>query len=297
VTRRPTIRNFDQLLDSARKKTLKRVAVAVAQDPAAIEAVKRANDEGIAVAVLIGDERKIVELGGEDFEIIDIKDKYECALRACELIRDKRADMIMKGYLPTPSFLKAILDKERGLRTGRTLSHCAVLELDSYPKLLLITDGGMCLRPDLKTKLDIIKNAIDLAQSLGIEQPKVAVLASVEKVDPKLEDTVHAAKIKELWEKGEFPDAVVDGPLALDLAVSKEAARRKKVDSPVTGDVDILLVPDVPTGNIFAKGLIYLAGARASGLVLGAVCPVVLLSRADTPATKLNSIALGAIHS
>lgn len=291
------IKSFSELLDSARKKALKRVAVAVAQDPIVIEAVKLAREEGIAVAVLIGDEKKIVELGGGDFEITHIEDEYECVLKACELIRKKKADMIMKGHLPTPLFLKAILEKERGLRTGRTLSHCAVLELDSYPKFLLVTDGGMCLRPDLATKLDIIRNAIDLARSLNIGEPKVAILASVERVDPKLEETVHAAEIKKLWEKGEFPGAVVDGPLALDLAVSREAALCKKVNSSVAGDADILLVPDVPTGNIFAKGLIYLAGARASGLVLGALCPVVLLSRADTPATKLNSIGLGTVHS
>lgn len=291
------IKNFSELLDSARNKAPKKLAVAVAQDPVVIEALKLSREKGVSEFVLIGDEEKIAELGGGDFEIIDIKDEYECVLRAARLIREGKADMVMKGYLPTPLFLRAILDKERGLRTGRTLSHCAVLEVDSYPKFLLVTDGGMCLRPNLPTKLDIIRNAIDLARSLAIEKPKVAILASVEKVDPKLEETLHAAEIKKLWEAGEFPGAAIDGPLALDLAVSKEAALRKNVISPVAGDTDILVVPDVPTGNIFAKGLIYLAGARASGLVLGALCPVVLLSRADTPTTKLNSIALGTIHS
>ncbi len=291
------ISNFSELLDSARNKVPKKVAVAVAQNSVVIEALKLARDKEIAAGVLIGDEKKIVELGGGDFEIIDVEGEYECVLKAAELIREKKADMIMKGYLATPLFLKAILDKERGLRTGRTLSHCAVLEVGSYPKFLLVTDGGMCLRPDLATKLDIMRNAIDLARSLGIEKPKVAILASVEKVDPKLEETVHAARIKELGERGEFPGAVVDGPLALDLAVSKEAALHKKISSPVAGDADILVVPDVSTGNIFAKGLIYLAGAKASGLVLGALCPVVLLSRADSPTTKLNSIALGVMHS
>jgi phosphate butyryltransferase len=238
-----------------------------------------------------------VEAGGRDFEIIDVDDEDECVWRACELIRQKEVDMIMKGQLPTPLFLRAILDKEKGLRAGRTLSHCAVLEVDSYQKLLLVTDGGMCVRPDLVTKVDIVRNALDLAKSLRIDEPKVAILASVEKVDPKLQETVDARKIKEMWEAGEFPGAIVDGPLALDLAVSQEAALRKGIDSPIAGDADILVVPDVPTGNIFAKGLIYLGGARASGLVLGAKCPVVLLSRADTAATKLHSIALGAVHS
>ncbi len=291
------IRSFSELLDSARAKDIKKVAGAVAQDRVVIEALRLSREQGIADCVLIGDAGKITELGGGDFEIIDIKDEYECVLKASTLIKEKKADMVMKGYLPTPVFLKAILDREKGMRTDRTLSHCAVLEVDLYSKFLLITDGGMCLRPDLNTKLDIVKNAIDLARSLHIEEPKVAILASVEKVDPKLEETVHAAEIKKLWEKGEIVGAVIDGPLALDLAVSKEAASRKKVDSPVAGDADILVVPDVPTGNIFAKGLIYLAGARASGLVLGAFCPVVLLSRADTPSTKLNSIALGVVHS
>lgn len=291
------IKSFSELLDSARAKGIKKVAVAVAQDRVVIEALRLSRKQGIADCVLIGDARKIMELGGGGFEIIDIKDEYECVLKASTLIKEKKADMVMKGYLPTPVFLKAILEREKGLRTDRTLSHCAVLELDSYSKLLLVTDGGMCLRPDLNTKLDIVKNAIDLARSLHIEEPKVAILASVEKVDPKLEETVHAAEIKKLWEKGEIVGAVIDGPLALDLAVSKEAALRKNIDSPVAGDADILVVPDVPTGNIFAKGLIYLAGARAGGLVLGASCPVVLLSRADTPPTKLNSIALGVIHS
>lgn len=291
------IRNFSELLESARKKAPKRVAVAAAQDWVVIQAIKLAKQNQIADSVLIGDREKIAELGGGDFDIIDVKDEYECTLRASELVKERRADMVMKGYLSTPLFLRAILDKDKGLRSGRTLSHCAVLELDSYSKLLFVTDGGMCLRPDLPTKMDIIRNAVDLAKSLGIEKPKVAILASVEKVDPKLEETVHAAEIKRLWEKGEIQDSIIDGPLALDLAVSKEAALRKRVNSPVAGDADILIVPDVPTGNIFAKGLIYLAGARAAGLVLGASCPIVLLSRADTPATKLNSIALGVIHS
>ncbi|KPJ51105.1 hypothetical protein AMJ40_00955 [candidate division TA06 bacterium DG_26] len=291
------VRRFSQLLDLAKEKGPRIVAVAAAQDSVVIHALKAARERGIAEGVLIGDRRKISEVGGAGFDTIEVHDEYECVLTACELVKKGKADIVMKGYLPTPLFLKGILDKERGLRTGRTLSHCAVLEVHSYPKLLLVTDGGMCLRPDVQTKLDIIRNAVDLARSLSIEEPKVAILASVEKVDPKLEETVHAAEIKRLWEKGEVPGCVVDGPLALDLAVSKEAALQKKVQSAVAGEADILVVPDVPTGNIFAKGLIYLAGASGAGLVVGGLCPVVLLSRADTPATKLNSIALGVVHS
>ncbi len=291
------ISNFSELLDLARGLKTKRLAVAVAQDRVVIEAVKQAREDRIAESTLIGDRERIEELGGGDFEIVHMTDERDCVVKACEMVKNGKVDMIMKGHLPTPLFLRTILDREDGLRPGRTLSHCAVLEVETYPKLLFVTDGGMCLRPDVKTKLDIAMNAIELAHSLGIDQPRVAVLASVEKVDPKVEETVHASELRGLWERGEIEGAIVDGPLALDLAVSREAARRKGVESPVVGDADILLVPDVPTGNIFAKGLIYLAGAKAGGLVLGAECPVVLLSRADEPSTKLNSIALGAVHS
>jgi len=295
------IRNFSELLSKAKKSGPKRISVAAAEDRVVVEAMSIAKKEGVASGILVGNKNKIEKIAKgiqlRDFEIVDVKDETEAVREAVSLVRNGSADILMKGFVPTNLFLKGVLDKENGLRTDRVLSHCAVLEVPSYPKLLFLTDGGMCIRPDLQTKLDIIKNAADLAHSLGIKRPKVAILAAVETVSEKMEETIHAAEICKLWERNQLRNMVVDGPLALDIAISKEAAEHKKIKSLVAGDADILVVPDVAAGNIFAKGMIWLAGAKASGLVLGASSPCVLLSRADTPETKLYSIALGVVSS
>jgi phosphate butyryltransferase len=195
----------------------------------------------------------------------------------------------------TSTFLKAVLDKEVGLRTGRLLSHVAVIESPGYHKLLFLTDGGMCVKPDLAAKVDIVNNAVDVARKLGIETPKVALLAAVEVLNPEMPETADAAELSKMAERGQIKNCLVDGPLAIDLAVSAEAAQHKKVRSAVAGDADIMVVPEIVCGNVLAKGLIYLGNARAAGLIAGAAKPVVMLSRSDSKEQKLNSIALGVV--
>ena len=191
--------------------------------------------------------------------------------------------------------MKMVLVEENGLRTGRLLSHVAVMEMPGYHKIFLLTDGGMCVKPDLSAKIDIINNAVDVAHKMGIETPKVAVLAAVEVINPEMPETVDAADLSKMADRGQIKGCVVDGPLALDLAVSEEAAKHKKVKSPVAGDADIFILPEIAAGNILAKGLIYMGGAKAAGLIAGAAKPVVMLSRSDSKEQKLNSIALGVV--
>ena len=219
----------------------------------------------------------------------------EASKAAVAAVKSGKADFLMKGLVATSTFLKAVLDKEAGLRTGRLLSHVAVVESPGYPKIVLITDGGMCVKPDLNAKMDIIGNAVDIARKMGIETPKVAVLAAVEVVNPEMPETADAAELAKMAERGQLKGCLVDGPLALDLALSEEAARHKKVKSAVAGDADILVAPEIAAGNILVKGLIYMGGARAAGLIAGAAKPVVMLSRADSKEQKLNSIALGVV--
>lgn len=295
------IRSLAELKAAAKKLGPRRCVVAAAADPVTLQALSAAQKEGIAKGVLCGPRDKIsqavskagVSLDG--FEIKDCSDE-EAAIVAVEEVRSA-GDFLLKGHLPTSSFLGAVLDKEKGLRTGRVLSHIAILEPASLGRLLLVSDGGMNIAPDLVTKLDIINNAIEMAHSLGISEPKVALLAAVESVNPKMAETLAWAQITQMAARKQIAGALVDGPLALDLAVSEEAVKIKGVASDVAGHADVLIVHDIAVGNIFAKGLIYLGGAKACGIVAGAARPVVMLSRADDAETKLNSIALGAVAS
>jgi phosphate butyryltransferase len=295
------ITSFADLLKAVQKGQKRVLAVAAAQGGEILRAVSMAAERGIIRPVLVGDEEEMIRIAAEvsvdisGFEKIDEKDPLCAAGKAIELVVGGQADLLMKGKLTTPDILGLVLDKRRGLRTGRLLSHLAVVEARGYGKLLLFTDGGMVIRPDLAQKVDILKNAILVANRLGIQVPKVAVLASVETVQPEIPETVDAAELVRLSHEGQLPAAVVDGPVAMDIAVSLQAAEMKGVDSPVAGDADILLVPDVAAGNISVKSLVYLAGAQVGGVVLGAKVPIVLLSRSDSAQTKLHSIALGAL--
>jgi phosphate butyryltransferase len=205
--------------------------------------------------------------------------------------------MLMKGKTDTPTLLKAVLDADTGLRTGRVLSHVAVVEMPTYPRLMLWTDGGLNIRPNLEMRLDIIRNAVEFAGKLGIGVPNVALLSAMEKVNPKMEETVDYERIVTLQREAPFVDAVVEGPVAMDVALSPESARIKEIETRIAGATDVFVTPEISTCNIAVKGLIYLAGAKASGLVLGARVPIVLLSRSDDAQTKHRSIALGAIWS
>ncbi|MBS4538276.1 phosphate butyryltransferase [Clostridium sp. D2Q-11] len=295
------IRNFDDILNLAKKKGPKTVSVAVAQDKEVLLAVKEAKEREVADAILVGDKEEIVkiaktiDLDVDKFEIVDVKDNKEASLKAVELVSIGKAHMVMKGLVDTSIILKAVLNDEVGLKTGKVLSHVAVFDMPTYEKVLLVTDAAMNIAPSLDAKKEILENATFVAHSLDIEEPKVAVICAKEKVNPKMPDTVDAASLTEMNENGEITGCMVKGPFALDNAVSKEAAKHKGIDHPVAGDADILLMPDIEAGNVLYKALVFLAGAENAGVIVGAKAPVVLTSRADSDAAKLNSIALGVL--
>jgi phosphate butyryltransferase len=294
------ITSFDQLISTLKNKGRKRLAIASAEGEEIIEAVKRAIDEWIISALLIGDQTKIEQLCKkknvdlDQMEIIHVPDPKLAAKVTVETVKQGRAEMLMKGKVDTSTLLKAVLDKESGLRTGALLSHVAVVEVKAYPKLMFVTDGGMNIKPDIKQKVEIIKNAVEVAKKLGIETLKISCLAAVELINPDMPETVDAAGLVKMAERGDIKDVIIDGPVAFDVAIDAESARMKGIVSPVAGDTDIFLVPDIASGNIFVKSLIYLADAKVGGVIVGAGVPIVLLSRSDSAGMKLYSIALGA---
>lgn len=245
---------------------------------------------------MIGSKEKIETLSKElninieDYEIIDEAEEVQKCKKAVIEVKEGRASFVMKGLVPTATLLKAVLDSEYGIRGEGLLSHVMVYEIPNYHKLLLLTDGGMNISPTLEEKVQILRNAIKVAKAIEIENPKVACLSAVEVVNPKMPSTVEAAKLKEMNQRGEI-EGIVDGPLAFDLAISKEAAIHKGVKSEVAGDADILLVPFIEVGNALGKSFTYFAKARSAGIVVGAKAPIVLVSRADSHEDKFNSIA------
>jgi phosphate butyryltransferase len=297
------LKTFDEVLEKAKDYGPKKMAVAVAQAEDVLKAVEAARKEGLTDSILVGEKKEIIQIANEmgidpaNYEIIDKTDKTEAARCAVELVRNKKASILMKGMIGTARILKAILDKEIGLRTDRMLSHVYTLQIKGYDRLLTMTDGAMSISPDLKQKAQIIQNAIYYAHSMGIEKPKVAAVAALELVNPDMPATIDAACLAKMSERGQIVGGIVDGPLGFDNAISKEAAKHKGVESPVSGEVDIVLVPNIESGNIFAKGLVYLAKAVPAGLLLGAKAPVVLVSRSDSAQSKLYSIALGVLMS
>lgn len=296
------MKDFKELLDRAKKKGLKKCGVACAEDFPTIEALHHARQENIATGILFGDKMRIEKIAESlkisitDFEIHHCPTESDALKEAINYVK-QNGDFLMKGQLNTANFLKGILDEKQGLRSERILSHVALLSLLSYHKVLFVSDGGMNTDLDLRRKIDIVKNAIELARFMGIAQPKVALLSAIERVNLNITETLDWAIITRMAEQAEFGDALIEGPLALDIAFSTQSAKIKKVASRVSGDVDILIVPSIATGNILAKGLQYLGGAKICGIIVGAKRPVVMLSRADTPETKLFSIALGNLAS
>ena len=292
--------NFDSLLSEISRYPVKKVAVAAAQDHTVLEAAIRAKKEKVAETVLVGDESKIIqiaetrELDIEGIPIESFADEIEAAGRAVELVSSGEADIVMKGYIHTDDFLRAVLNKEKGLRAGVLMSHVFVAEFYGRDRFLLITDGAMNIAPDLERKAEIVLNAVHLAHAIGFEKPRVAALAAVELLNPGMPATVEATCLHKMSERGQFsPACYVDGPFALDNAVSEIAAAHKGITGEVAGKADILLVPNIEAGNILAKSLVYFANARIAGIVIGARRPVVLTSRADTAESKFYSIALG----
>lgn len=290
---------FNELKSCDKKAVL---SVAAAHDEEVLLAVKDACDMNIIKAILIGEEEKIRKIASEinfdlsDVEVINESDLKLCAEKAVKLVSSGKADYVMKGLLDTSIILKEVLNKEYGLRTDSLLSHVMIYEVPSYHKLLILTDGGMNIDPDVSQKKKIADNAIKAAKSLGIENVKVACLAAKEKVNPKMQATLDADELKSMCKDGMFGNGViVEGPIAFDLAVSKEACKIKGYESEVGGDADILLVPTIETGNGIGKALTYMANAKSAGIIMGAKAPIVLVSRADTHESKLYSIAYGAI--
>jgi len=298
------IRNFDELLAKVRSLPPRRVAVAAAHDDAVLAAVRGAKEQGIADFVLIGDQDKLRSLASAtgvnlddlgDLEVIHEPDVRQAARRAAAMVGSGQADMLMKGLIGTGDFLRALLDKEIGLRTGSLLSHVFAVEVAGYDRLLFVTDSAMNVSPTLADKAAIIENAVALVGALGVNPVRVAVLAAVETVEAGMPATLEAAALAKMAERGQIKGAIVDGPLALDNAISEEAARHKGIISPVAGRADILMVPDIEAGNMLGKSMVYFARARIAGLVMGAAKPVIVTSRADSAESKILSIALGVI--
>jgi len=297
------IKTLNEILEKAKNYGPKKMVIASAAEEDVIKAAEAARLEGLTDSILVGDRKEIIKIAEKmrinptNYEIIDKSDKNEIARSAVELVKNEKASILMKGMITTARFLKAILNKEHGLRTNRILSHVYTLELKNYNRLLTLTDVGISINPDLKQKAQIIQNAIYYAHSMGIEKPKVAAVAALELVNPDMPATIDAACLSKMSERGQIVGGIVDGPLGFDNAISKEAAEHKGVNSLVSGEVDIVLVPNIEIGNIFAKGLVYLAKAVPAGLLLGAKAPVVLTSRTDSSQSKLYSIALGVLSS
>jgi len=297
------LRNFDEMVEKVKGLLSKRtVALVAAEDRHALEAVLHAEKEGIVKAILVGDEGKIRELLKDlnatgEYEIANEPDSSKAAYKAVELVRENKADFLMKGKIDTAGILKAVVDKERGLGQGRLMSHVAIVEVPTYHKLLVATDGGMVMYPTLDQKKEIINNAVETLLKLGYERPKVGVLAAVEKVNPKMPETVDGDKLKEMNINGEIKNCIVEGPISYDLAIYEEAAKIKGYESQVAGDVDVLVVPDITTGNVLGKALIYSAKGKMAGIVVGAKVPIILTSRGSSAEEKFLSLALAAATS
>lgn len=295
------VKTLDELIELATTKDKKTLSVAVAQDNVVLKAVVEAVKLKIVDAILVGDEEKIVEialkekLSLQDIRIINEKNILLAAAKAVDLVTNGEAHFIMKGMLATSDLLKAVLNKDAGLRGRSLLSHVMVYDVPTYHKLLFLTDGGMVPYPDLKEKIEIVKNAVEVAHALHIEIPKVAPICAVEVVNPSMQATLDAAALSQMSKRGQIKGCLIDGPLGLDNAISKEAAEHKGIISEVAGDSDILLVPSIEAGNFLGKSLTYFGKAESAGIIVGAKCPVVLVSRADSAKSKLYSIALGAV--
>jgi phosphate butyryltransferase len=288
-----------EILDRAKKKKLKqKLAVAAAEDIYILRALARLHQSGLVEPILIGNKNLINELAKQEnipiskYSIIDTKSTQESASKAVELIRDGHADLLMKGMLSTKTLLVEVLNKDTGIAAQNLLNHMALFESPYYHKVFAVTDAAMNVAPDKIEKVAIIQNTVNAFIKIGVKLPKVALLTAVEKVNPKMLDTVEAAAIVEQHYESRIADCIIEGPMALDLAVSKVAAEHKHFIGNVPGDADILVVPEITSGNILYKSLTCLGGAKTAGVVIGAKVPIILTSRADSDESKLYSIAL-----
>lgn len=295
------IKTFAELTEEAKRLGPKTVAIAAAHELEIMLAAQDAQRMGMATCTLVGD-RNAIKAIAEDNDIdisqmlvVNEPNDKPAAQRAMELINLGHADIGMKGRIETGDFLRAALDREKGLRTGGIFSHVAVFEIPGFDRLIFVSDAGVVVAPTMEQKVGIVQNAINTAQRLGIGEPKVAILCATEMVNPKIQSTIDAANLSKMAERGQIQGGMVDGPLALDNAISLESARIKGIKSPVAGRADILITPDVEAGNALAKGITYFAKGKMAAIVVGAKCPLVVASRSDPHETKLVSMALGVL--
>ena len=295
------IKNFSELLEKAKLGKKARLIVAAAQDEDVLKAVTNAAELGLIEPILVGNLEKIEEIAKKldlnisKFKKINVLDDIESARVSVKMIRDGEGDFLMKGILQTADIMRAVLDKEIGIRTDSLISHVMVYQVPCYDKLLFLTDGGMNVAPDLNQKVQILENAVIVTKAMGLEKTYAAVLAGAETVNPKIPATVDGKAIADMKDKWTKLGVVVDGPVALDLAISKEACKHKNYTGEGGGQADILLVPYYEVGNTLGKSLTYFAGGKSAGIIMGAKVPIVLVSRADNAETKLYSIALGSV--
>jgi phosphate butyryltransferase len=294
-----TIRNFDQLLDGAMAHAPKRVAIVGAGQRQTLHAARLARGMGLAHCVLIDNCARLQTIAAEEgldlteMEIIEEGEMVEAAYQAVAMIHAGEADLVMNGRALPVELMKAALDKDKGLRIGKVISDVSIFEIPDIDRLILVSDVAIVVSPNLAQKVAIVQNAIDTAIELGIEQPKVAILAATEMVNPEMPANMDAANLSKMAERGQIRGGLVDGPLALDNAISRKAAEMKGIHSQVAGYADILITPDVESGNVLAKAIVYFAKGRMAGVVVGAKCPIVMPSRSDPPEQKLMSLALG----
>ena len=291
------VKSLNDIYEAIKKNPPKKVAVAAAEDLDIIYIANRAREKGIAEFILIGDRNRIIQISQENgiqlnAEIIQENDNSKAAELAVKMVKDGEANVIMKGLLHTGTFLKAVLNKEKGLNTGRLVSQISVFNKVCGEGIQFVTDCAMIIQPTLSQKKQLIENAVELAQKLGYENPKVAIVSALEVVNPEIPDTIDAAILSKMADRGQIKNAIVDGPFALDNALSQEAAKHKNIKGVVAGNADIMLMPNLQVGNVLAKSLTYFAKMNTASAVIGAGAPIVMTSRTETPDNKLLSIAL-----
>ena len=292
------ILNLDQLVESARARGPLRIAVAAGHDPDVIEAIKRACDLRLADAIFVGNTARIRTMAAAagleipPAQLIHETDDEAAARRAVELVREGQAGLLMKGKVSTALLIRAVLDREAGLRSGRLLSQVIVFQVPGIRRLMLMSDAAINIAPTLAQKAEICRNAIEVAHALGIDKPNLAALAALEFVNPEMPATVEAAALAMMNRRGQIAGAYVEGPIALDVPLSRFAAERKSIDSPLVENTDIFIAPDIEAANILYRAILYFAKGESGGIVFGAKVPLILLSRAETPETKLRSIAI-----
>jgi len=293
------LRSFQEVLDAARARGPATIAVAAAHDPDVIEALKRARELGLAEGILVGKGTEIRALAREgglevsDNQIVNETDPATAARQAIALVREGRADLLMKGKIATAGLIRAVIDKDTGLRTSRQLSQVILFHVPGMNRLMLLTDAAINIAPSLAQKAELCRNAVAVAQAIGIEKPNVAALCALEQVNPEMQATVDAAALAAMNRRGQITGCYVEGPIALDAPLSKFAAERKRISSPIVENTDVLLAPDIEAANILYRAIVYFAKAESGGIVMGARVPLVLLSRAETAETKVHSIAIG----